>query len=314
MIKKQTIILLFLICILHTSCVEDSNIQPPTVDKQLVVNCVLSNSEVQKASLSWSDEFHHSWLYDEVSEEAIVTLYEEGVMIGHFKKAGYYEWTIQCTPQAGKHYKLTIEIPDKPLIEAETVMPTIPPIYDDDPFGKKGKKSSTFSQIGALDYPVWMSALSSDKTGIDYVFEHPLLTEDSSAHLINVIGTSHIGEDSFNQYSSMYNEIGEDATTMGHKYYIRLIEGKSNTGEYPFDFVVEHLACTGYYVMFRSVSTTLDHYYKSTIEKMTFYEGEGDPVQWFDEHGSYTNIQNGLGIFGAYAEVSYYQNATSYVD
>ena len=55
-------------------------------------------------------------------------------------------------------------------------------------------------------------------------------------------------------------------------------------------------------VSFMAVSEEYDHYLKSSLLKMQAYESFSDPTQWLEENAVYSNIENGVGIFGAYEE------------
>ena len=59
-------------------------------------------------------------------------------------------------------------------------------------------------------------------------------------------------------------------------------------------------------MVFRAASAEYDRYLRSVIEKMLFYESEGDPSAWFEQTVVYSNIEHGLGIFGAYYQTAYY--------
>ena len=45
-----------------------------------------------------------------------------------------------------------------------------------------------------------------------------------------------------------------------------------------------------------------DRYLKSSLRKMQAYESFSDPTQWLEENAVYSNIEKGVGIFGAYEE------------
>ena len=55
-------------------------------------------------------------------------------------------------------------------------------------------------------------------------------------------------------------------------------------------------------IIIRSVSPEYDAYLKSTLEKMHAHFSFEDPTSWLEEVDTYSNIEGGLGIFGAWAD------------
>lgn len=81
--------------------------------------------------------------------------------------------------------------------------------------------------------------------------------------------------------------------------YLRMLADERTTS-----FYVEG-GLYGCVIFFRAFSEDYDRYLKSSISKMLVYESINDPSQWLDESEVYSNIENGLGIFGAYADRRY---------
>ena len=55
-------------------------------------------------------------------------------------------------------------------------------------------------------------------------------------------------------------------------------------------------------IVVRSVSPEYDSYLKSALEKMHAHISSEDPTSWLEEVDTYSNIEGGLGIFGAWAD------------
>ena len=89
--------------------------------RQVVVNCILTSDSVQHLSLTYSNELHNT-IYDEV-EDATALLYEDGYLVGTFKKSAYAEWVLKYRPKFGRNYRLEVKVEGKETIYAETKFP-----------------------------------------------------------------------------------------------------------------------------------------------------------------------------------------------
>ena len=81
--------------------------------RQVVVNCILTSDSVQHLSLTYSNELHNT-IYDEV-EDATALLYEDGYLVGTFKKSAYAEWVLKYRPKFGRNYRLEVKVDGKEL-------------------------------------------------------------------------------------------------------------------------------------------------------------------------------------------------------
>ena len=80
-----------------------------------------------------------------------------------------------------------------------------------------------------------------------------------------------------------------------YHYYIRMLPNAV-----PTVFTLYSLYSS--VVSFIAVSEEYDRYLKSSLRKMQAYESFSDPTQWLEENAVYSNIEKGVGIFGAYEE------------
>lgn len=142
--------------------------------------------------------------------------------------------------------------------------------------------------------------------------QYPTKVEDDpDARLMLHIGTNHKNADSFNQRGQFVDIDPEYGNTLSYLYYVRVPENNAITVQAPYPFSVQLGATPVVFVVFRCVSNELDLYFKSVIEKKNYYETEDGQMKWFDEMSTYTNIRNGLGIFGAYTQDVFYYNNLS---
>ena len=89
---------------------------------------------------------------------------------------------------------------------------------------------------------------------------------------------------------------------------IRIIPDATINSQNPYEFTVRDPQYQATFIVMRSASAEYDKYLKSVIEKMKFYQSDDDPARWFDESVVYSNIHNGIGIFGAYWQVSFFNH------
>ncbi|MFA5647388.1 MAG: DUF4249 family protein [Bacteroidales bacterium] len=270
-------------------CVEDAPLIVETTNK-VVVNCILQDSDNQTLTLVYSKS-RGGGLYYEPVQEAAIKLFENDTLVGEFVKAGSRTWEINFRPEFGANYRLEIVMPDWKDIQANTTMPPVPKVelvYEEHYIKR-------FSQIDQ-QYSQWLFVLNStfDERWENF-FETPQI--NSSDRLLSNIATNHPSADRFNQYGNLGDVIGTAASLPAYDFYIRLAPIIDST-----IFDVEANYCPTCFVVFRNSSPEYDQYFKTSFQKMLIYVDENDPGAWFDESVVYSNIENGVGIFGAYTD------------
>ena len=113
-----------------TSCVRDV-ILDAGENPQVVVDCILSNDDVQKLYLCFTKGASR----DEADPltEAVATLIDltESKTVGQFVKGEEKNlWTLDYSAIAQHHYRLEVQIPGHDLIYAEDTMPQLPEITE----------------------------------------------------------------------------------------------------------------------------------------------------------------------------------------
>ena len=119
---------LSLVCL--TSCVRDV-ILDAGENPQVVVDCILSNDDVQKLYLCFTKGASR----DEADPltEAVATLIDltESKTVGQFVKGEEKNlWTLDYSAIAQHHYRLEVQVPGHDLIYAEDTMPLLPEITE----------------------------------------------------------------------------------------------------------------------------------------------------------------------------------------
>lgn len=289
---KLRLLLLILPITILNSCVKDS----PLIIKspnEVVVNCILQDSTIQTLTLTYSKPLDKGLYYEPV-QEADVKLFKNDTLIGNFEKIGSKTWEINHLPKFNSDYKLTITISGREVISAFTKIPSKPIIS----FIGETKYNKKFIQREQLNNQ-WVFALNAETDGRwDNPFETPKI--NSADKLIESIATNHTEADRFNQSGDLSDIIGDNSTLPAYSFYVHLI---SNTDSIAFD--IEAPFYDQCFVVFRNSSDEYDKYLKSSLQKMQAYIDENDPVVWFDENEIYSNIENGVGIFGAYTDTTF---------
>lgn len=289
------IILLMLPC----ACVETIDLETG-YERKIVVNCVLTPGPEQSLSVTYNAPAGHFARNYEQIKDADARLFCDGNEVGQFKvnKRGTYE--LSFIPAPGKEYQLTVTTQEGRIVTAKTTFPKSV-LLD-----YKGFNSSyTIHEFSQEPYaaPFWCFCLHMN----DKVFDNPKLPVSSKENMIGDIGCNHPRTDTFNAMGEpMFAPTGmTDGTTMAHYYYVR-IDPDINDGSVSF-YIEAALEPFQSHVVFRSVSYEYDAYLKTSLRKALAYKGVPyDPTAWFDEDGVYSNIEGGLGIFGAYSDQAFF--------
>ncbi|MFV0391889.1 MAG: DUF4249 family protein [Paludibacteraceae bacterium] len=280
--KKHILYPIVLVALFLSGCVETIDFSRYE-DKRVVVNCLLTRDTVQKLTLNYTSPLGENY-YEEVTQ-AKITLLENDIPIGEFQKTGYAEWKLNFRARFRQNYSLNIEIPGKELITATTVFPS--PVYisrlrELDNKYKKFYQKDSIELVNPRVFWAFAFQKKQDTVMIPIVIE-------PTFRLYQSIGTDYPKVDDFNSESADKFS----GTTKKYFVYLRMLPDADTDR-----FFLEELYSS--VVVFRAVSDEYDHYLKSGISKMLVYKSFNDPSRWLDESEIYTNVENGLGIFGAY--------------
>ncbi|RKW63788.1 MAG: DUF4249 domain-containing protein [Prevotella sp.] len=274
----KTLLALPMLVGLLSACVEEID-TPNLHEPKMVVNCLLTQDSVQKLSLTYTNELGNT-AYEEVPQ-AIATLFEHGREVGVFKKVAYGEWKLAFKPLRGETYTLQIQTPNHPDITANTTFPERLPIQRLKPEDKEGRRAFRISKNAD---PFWACAFAKDQdTIMRTVVIRPYYTMKED------IATDYPKTDQFNMQTAEAERVNT------YHCYIRMLPNAV-----PTTFTLYPLYSS--VVSFIAVSEEYDRYLKSSLRKMQAYESFSDPTQWLEENAVYSNIENGVGIFGAYEE------------
>ncbi len=295
MLHCYYVFIAILLIIFMNGCTEEIPLDIES-DDEVVVNCLLTTDSVQELSLSYSKSLDEG-IYFSGIDSAIIMLYYEEEEVGRFTKSGSTTWELIYSPVLGGNYNLNIDIPGEEEITASTTMPLgsgITVVSDEGNVNSFEQRKQYYNQwvfcLNAYDYSSFL--------------EDPLDTPSVSSYdeLIEEIATNHPNTDLFNQEGTLSDILGDNALYPAYKYYIRLLSDTTSD----ITFGVEAAFNSYHFVVFRNSSDEYDQYLKTSLQKMFLYSDEDDPVQWFDENEIYSNINNGVGVFGAYYDQEFF--------
>lgn len=280
--KKYILLTGVVLSLFLYGCVEPIDLNPSS-ERKAVVNCILTSGAVQKLTLTYTSPHGQSY-YEEIAD-AEITLFEADKAVGKFQKSAYSEWELNYRPKAGMSYKLLVQIPEQEDISATTVFPDKLPVRRLKELDGYGKRHFEKDSTGVF----W--AFAFEKT--EDLTMRPVVI-DPKFKLLSKIGTNYPKIDNFNQH-----QIEEgNGTSKKHFAYLRMLSDETTSR-----FYLEELhSCV---VVFRAVSDEYDEYLKTSLAKMLVYQSFDDPTQWLDESEIFSNIGNGVGIFGAYSDVMF---------
>lgn len=277
---------------LLSGCVEIVN-PPLPKDKSVTLNCILKMDSVQTLRLTYSLGSHageavrniFSDDYEEVEYKSVadaeITLYENGEQVGKFEQDAFSDWKLNYTPKTGALYRIEAKVPGEKVISATTTFP----------------RPARVTRAREADTP---TRKCFDKQATDLFWLYALHKPDDI--------TMYPGRPYISSQFRLYKLIGSDLPTIDH--FNEMQDGERLGVEktyYAYMRVLPDASLRRFYVepvsscvvVVLSVSPEYDKYLKSSFSKMLVYKNFEDPTTIFDETEIFSNIENGVGIFGA---------------
>lgn len=278
-----------------TACTEELEFSS-SFEKKVTVNCLLGDSDVQTMTLTWNT-VKGVFKYEYV-EDADAMLFLDGKEVGRFSYEGKGIWSIEHHPVAGGTYRLEISVPGEKLINATTTMPAKADVKRKR-FDYKSETVKYFTEE-SRNGVFWVFVMKRNPLEmIDPDKEPEILDSDI---LATVIGTDHRSVDNFNvSDQKIFTDFGTPGISLEHPAYLRISEPEDQA-PYPYEFFIES-ELDNSTVVFRTVSDEYDKYLKTSLLKAMAYESEDDITSYFEENRIYSNIRNGIGIFGACSDL-----------
>lgn len=304
-----------------TSCIEEINLDT-TDSRAITVNCILTNSSQQVLELCYSKKYSDEDFVPVTNAD--VSLYcvrnSDTIFVGAFNYAGASKWVLNYTPQLGTDYILNVKVDDFRLISAKTSMP-------------HGFSVETMSYPPNPSSSEYINAkgckIITDYDCILWVYGKNLVSDLSprTNEIVSLITTNHHNVDNFNLSDfTLTNYTGEiksnglsyysGLTFYLHNYYLRLNHPQGYTNSYGYHLLSDNFpgpdgnswgplfllagTFTDYAeIEFMNVSPEYDKYIKTSYSLWKAKKDESDFTSIFDNTMAFSNIENGIGIFGA---------------
>ena len=329
-----------LLALCLTSCTRVTDLTPEGRGEVVVV-CVLTEKTPQKLTLDLTDIASPSDR-DALSGAAVTLSDEKaGTEIGQFQKRDGNGWTLDYAAVPEHRYRLEVLIPGREKLEARTTMPPRSGISYRFVFSGVGfsDREEDDRELGMLystqslpEGPVWVMGVNRDVSTGRYEVAPQIATSLSIADPFNVTDAVFRGSDFLDEKVlkelERINETDKAefyGNVEGHPLYDRMLripssrEADREAASYPpgyfsvagpfnidfeFDFnrwVLIESEETGY-ILFISPSYEYDLFLRETLSKKMQQDKWGDYASIFSRQNVYSNIDNGLGVFGARTE------------
>lgn len=268
--KTYVLCILMLVLFVTGSCVQNLDVPSAPVNPPVVVKCVLTKGWRQTVTLCYADGLGGGDLAR--VKEAEVTIGEKGAMPKYGEKMKDGEWEVNLSPDFGKTYELTVRIDGYQEIKSSTRFPDdVTFLYQWTRVNSWDKYESYICSVDRVQaedgwyYDWYEKDLHLWMRHSDWI---PVTTDHRNAEYINdrLVRMFHLAG-----YGSFKFETGIDI----NDYF----QGRKHS------------------LMIYSVSEELDKYMAEA-----FKTGRSTDIvsQMFSSATNlYTNVQNGMGVFGA---------------
>lgn len=265
------------------------------VSPKLCFNCILNPDSVITATVSLSQSISYEREAEKVLN-AEIELKEEGKPSFFLKHIGNGIYMIDLKPTIGSKYSVEISSPGYPTLEATTIVPIRPEVK----YTKGSLKPKEEIKSRYTSYPFYPYTFKiNDKPGLNryWIYSIQRYTDKDSKWDFR---TMYYGPD-FIQYDDFNKET--DAGFLNgfyFLYYLRILDSgiESNIFQVNEECPVDH----NYKYFFMDIDEHYDKYMKSTIKQKM---NDGDNLLFSEPVQIYSNIENGLGIFGSAAITSF---------
>ena len=333
--------IIFAITLLAVSCTQELEIPFPQGKEQLVLNSILHPDSIIKVSLTKTLPLGTSGSDFPVVDDAEIRLYENDVMIGEPKLQDSV-YVLDYQPQVGHTYRVTAEVPGFNTLVAEDVVPesAVVSVCNKEDTTDRYEVAQLALEITIQDeadvpnhywletemtYPLPPCRIILDSSYFDEVEKKPVVVPVNSivceGESLPTFGKyRHIYYRSFSAIPDRFNAM-VDNTRGGiteYDFYVRLDDtnhdGEDITlnlanGSYRFlrRFSKEIHEKLAYQLIVTTASQHYDRYLKSSViyvRNRDDYSDEDTALKFFSEiTQTYSNIENGTGIFAAYNTV-----------
>ncbi len=284
----RNILVLLLIPLPFVSCEKDMDTKV-VVSPKLCFNCILNPDSVIRGSLSLSQSISENNTFQKVSN-AIIELKKDGQVVGIIPNTGDGVYILNIKPNSGSFYEIIIKTEGFQSLHASTIVPLKPSVnYQlDNPILHNPNTYSSY-------YTYRISKNINDSPGTNRYWHYRL--RQSPSKIWRFVGVFYDVNspiiDNFNRVTDATDELG-----FHYESYIRINDSGMDGGILSFYSTSYQNEIN----LFMDTDEHYDKYMKSTIKQRI---NDSDNLLFNEPVQIYSNIENGLGIFGSVAITSF---------
>lgn len=327
-----------LLLFLSLSCTRVTDLSPEGCG-EVVVICVLTEEATQSLTLDLTDIASPEARTTLAEAEIVLFDESDGILAGQFINKSGKEWELDYAAIPEHSYHMTITIPGREEINATTTMPPVSHIAY---YFNSWYYGTSYDLSSLPEGPLWVMGMNHDhdRTG-HHIAAEKMATSLTTVDPFNVTGDVFHAFDFFTELVKYAEpEKGNDffyPNVEGQPLYDKMfripsVQERTRMAEGPIiihieDSFIEYntklFSVAGYfrtayhplqngeegklvetdgYVLFISPSEEYDKYLREVISMRMQQEAVGDYASLFSRKNVYTNIENGLGLFGARTE------------
>jgi hypothetical protein len=293
------------LCMTFFSCTQELDLPFPQGKEQLVLNSILHPDSTIKISLTMTLPLGTTGSDFPIVDNAEIRLYEGDMLIG---MPAYQDsiYILEYLPKAGKEYRIEVEVPGFEVLSASDVVPERPVAeicLRDDPILREAIDIKIIDQNDVAN-TYWLGAFLINSR----------FCSSEEGKTCNVIQAT------FDSFSSIPDRFNADIDNLAggiseFQYYMRIedagISGNKIELVVRSFFFLDNLTSDQTYRLdVKSSSRHYDRFLKSSIIHATnpttdIVEEDFLPAPFAEIIQSYSNVENGTGIFAAYNSVSF---------
>ncbi len=289
---------------------------------QVVVECVLTASSPQELRLSFTKGASLAAAPELTEATARLTDLTDDYPAGEFRRREDGAWVLDYAAVPRHSYRLEVEVPGYDLVWAEQTMPegckiycsSYAPYQFDDSQPKYKNMVGTEYHYETLSYNTWIYGMNYDERTGAFQVADEICTDNEFVDNFNLTGGTYIPETSDTDYygrelpSELYPYLSGASL---HRKYLRIKKNDSEKvflisgyfdGPYYYYLKWPYGPREPYedegYLVFLSVSDDYDRYLREAVVKVS-EAGLSDITMIFSRENIFTNINGGVGIFGA---------------
>ena len=268
------------------SCEKDLNTKV-VISPKLCFNCILNPDSLIHGSLSLSQSISEDKTLVKI-DHATIELKKDGQLIGTMQNTGNGIYRLNIKPSSGSFYEISINAEGFPLLHASTTVPEKPPVSY-----RLDNKEYQDHGLYSFFYTYRVTYTIQDKPGANRYWHYKM-------RYINSNGFYWLFFDINSTIIDDFNKVTDSSQRYGYYYrdYLRINDIQADGKTLTFT----DLSYDKDVVYFMDTDEHYDKYMKSTIKQRI---NDGDNLLFNEPVQIYTNFENGFGIFGSAAIISF---------